>query len=161
MLFLAAIAKSQLLLLAGFIMLCWVLARRQVAMRKRVNRDARVANRELSKIRNHKETAVPLCDAPPETQRWQAALFDLQRELKADLDTRIAIVQSLVRQADQRIARLEALERSWNVRSQITGGKHELVAGLIREGHTASEIATRTGLPVGDIELTISTFSQM
>jgi hypothetical protein len=160
-LLLAAIPKAQLFLLGGFIMLGWVLARRQVKMRKRVNRDARVANRELKKIRNHKEIAVPLCDAPPETQRWQAALFDLQRELKAELDTRIAVVQSLVRQADQRIARLEALERSWNVRSEMTGGKEELVAGLLREGHTASEIATKTGLPIGDIELTIATFSQV
>ena len=81
-------------------------------------------------------------------------------ELKAELDTRIAVVQSLVRQADQRIARLESLERSWNVRAEITDGKEDLIAALIREGHTASEIATKTGLPLGDVEMTISTFSQ-
>ena len=159
-LFSETIHQSQLLLLAGFIMLCWVLARRQVKMRKRVNRDARIANRELHKIRNHTEISVPLCDAPPETQRWQAALFDLQRELKAELDTRIAVVQSLVRQADQRIARLESLERSWNVRSEMTAGNEDLVSALIREGHTAAEIASKTGLPLGDVEMTISTFSQ-
>jgi hypothetical protein len=129
-------------------------------MRKRVNRDARIANRELKKIRNRTETAVPLCDAPPETQRWQGALFDLQRELKAELDTRIAVVQSLVGQADQRIARLESMERAWKVRAEMTAGNEDLVASLIREGHTATDIADKTGLPIGDIELTISTFSR-
>lgn len=152
--------KSQWWLFAGFVLLGWVLARRQVAMRKRVNGDARVANREIAKIRNHKESALPLSGAPPETQRWQAALFDLQRELKAELDTRIAVVQSLVRLADQRIARLEALESGTSLRDQITDGNHEAVTKLVRDGHTATEIATRTGLPIGDVEMTIATIRQ-
>ena len=156
---LAEIEKAQFWLVAGFILLGWVLARRQVAMRRRVNRDARAANHELEKIRNRKESAVPLCDAPPETQRWQAAMFDLQRELKADLDTRIAVVQSLVRMADQRIARLETLQNTDSVGSQMSSGHQSEVAQLARNGHSASEIAQQTGLPLGDIELTIATMT--
>ena len=154
---LAEIMQPQLLLVAGFIMLGWVLARRQLRMRARVNRDARTANRELRKIRTHTEPAVPLCDAPAETQRWQAALFDLQRELKADLDTRIAIVQSLLRQADERIARMESLQAAAKLGAEITGENHQLVTSLARNGHTSAEIASKTGLPVGDIELAIAT----
>ncbi len=45
-----------------------------------------------------------------ETQRWQVAMFDLQRELKAELDTRISIVQALIRQLDERIETLAAIE---------------------------------------------------
>jgi len=142
-------------------MLGWVLARRQIKMRKRVNRDARAANKAIKKIREHKEPAVPLSDAPPETQRWQGALFDLQRELKAELDTRIVIVQTLLRQVDQRIERLSALESSSShdarAASATMGDKqHQAVKELVSSGHTASEIAARTGLPIGDVEMTIA-----
>ncbi len=159
-LLIADMQKTQLWLVAGFMLLGWVMARRQVKERKRVNRDSRAANRELAKIRNRKEPAVPLCDAPAETQRWQAAIFDLQRELKAELDTRIGIVQSLIRVADQRIAQLEALGGPTNLHEQMTDGNEQAVTKLIREGHTATEIATKTGLPVGDIEMTIATIVQ-
>ena len=107
---LAPMQQAQLLLVAGFVMFGWVLARRQIKMRRRVNRDTRVANKAVQAIRDYKDPAVPLAGAPVETQRWQAAMFDLQRELKADLDTRIAIVQTLLRQVDQRIERLEELQ---------------------------------------------------
>ncbi len=107
----AEIEKAQLLMLAGFVMLGWVLARRQIRLRRRVNRDARAANKQLQAIRQRTEPAAPLCDAPAETQRWQVAMFDLQRELKAELDTRIAVVHSLMRQLDARIERLSQLEQ--------------------------------------------------
>lgn len=108
---LAEMQNAQLLMVAGFIMLGWVLARRQIKMRKRVNRDTRAAKKALTAIREHREPAVPLSDAPPETQRWQVAMFDLQRELKAELDTRIVVVQTLMRQLDDRIVRLQELEK--------------------------------------------------
>jgi len=155
----ASFGKSQYWLFAGFVLLGWVMVRRQIAMRKRGNGDTRVANRKLAQIRANKQPAVPLCDAPPETQRWQAALFDLQRELKAELDTRIAVVQSLVRLADQRIARLETLESGASLRDKITDGNHDAVTNLVRDGHTATEIATRTGIPIGDVEMTIATLN--
>lgn len=101
---------AQLWMVVGFLILGWVLARRQMKMGKRVNREARAANRELKKIRTRKEPLLPLSDAPPETQRWQVAMFDLQRELTAELDTRISIVQTLLNQVDQRIERLETMQ---------------------------------------------------
>lgn len=156
---LADLASPQLWLVAGFILLAWVLVRRQLGMRKRVNRDARAADRELKKMRAYRQPAVPLCDAPVELQRWQTAMFDLQRELKADLETRIAVVQTLVRQADQRIARLETLHASLPASSGIDGNRQQVVRELARRGHTATEIAAETGCPIGDIELTIATMS--
>ena len=116
---------AQLWMVAGFLILGWVLARRQMKMGKRVNREARAANKELEKVRQHRDPVLPLADAPPETQRWQVALFDLQRELKAELDTRIAVVQTLIRQVDQRIEHLETLESSGGRVSdgQVNGGR--------------------------------------
>lgn len=162
----ADMQQAQLLMVAGFVMLGWVLARRQIKMRRRVSRDAKAANQALREIRDRQDPAVPLSDAPPETQRWQAAMFDLQRELKAELDTRIVVVQTLIKQLDQRIAQLATLESS----SPIDNSKHptvtpayvspeqqQAVEQLVRSGHTAQEIATDTGLPPGDVEFILST----
>jgi DNA-binding NarL/FixJ family response regulator len=155
----AEMQQAQLLMVAGFVMLGWVLARRTIKMRKRVNRDATAANKAIQQIRERKEPAVPLCDAPAETQRWQVAMFDLQRELKAELDTRIVVVQTLLRQVDQRIEHLSALESSpaFQVPTAIAGQQHQKVVELLRSGHTAKEISAQMGLPLGDVEMTIAT----
>ena len=162
---LAEMQKAQLWMVAGFLMLGWVLARRQLKLRKRVNEDTRVAHKELKKLRERKEPTVPLSDAPPETQRWQAAMFDLQRELKAELDTRIGIVQVLVNQLDERIATVSQVTNSQLTNSQANSSnvqpvaRRETIADLSRQGHTADEIAVMTGLPVGDVELMLGTVS--
>ncbi len=153
--------RAQLLAVAGFVMLGWVLARRQIRMKKRVNIESRAANKELERIRTRKDPVLPLSDAPPETQRWQVGLFDLQRELKAELDTRIVVVQSLLRQVDAKILRLTELQggtvavgKSPEPNSSDRRGEIE---ALVMKGHTSAEIATATRLPIGEVELLIAT----
>lgn len=97
--------QSQLLMVAGFVMLGWVLARRQIRGRRRAEQETRLANKAIEEMRRHRQPSLPLGEAPVETQRWQVAMFDLQRELKGELDTRIAIVQALIREMDTRIER--------------------------------------------------------
>lgn len=111
---LAGFDRPQLLMLAGFIMLGWVLARRSIGRRRRLVRESRGADLAYKKLKNPSVHNVPLSDAPVDTQRWQVAMFDLQRELKADLDTRIAVVQTLLRQVDGRIAELKTLQSQGN-----------------------------------------------
>ena len=149
---LADMQAAQLWMVAGFLILGWVLARRQMGLRKRVNREARAAHRELKKIRTRKEPVLPLSDAPPETQRWQVAMFDLQRELTAELDTRISIVQTLIHQVDHRIARLETLESNLG----LEGSGDQKIRALSQQGFTAGEIAQQLSLPIADVELTLS-----
>jgi len=99
--------QSQMMLVAGIVMLGWFLARRQIRSRSRLhaqNIDDR--NLRQKRIEADKPTSVPLSSAPVEIQRWQVEMFDLQRELKAELDMKIVVVQSLIRQADERIASL-------------------------------------------------------
>lgn len=155
---LAEIVDAQLLMVAGFVMLGWVLARRQLKLRKRTNRDARAANRAIEKIRAHREPDLPLCDAPAETQRWQVALFDLQRELKAELDTRIAVVQSLTRQVDERIEVLSRLQNQLGVQlpptpargltpQQLLTAKHALAAGA-----DPAEVADGVGISTAELQ---------
>jgi len=104
--------QSQMMLVAGLVMLGWMLIRRQLRSRRRMHdldlstRDLRI---QLAKV--DKPTGVPLSSAPIETQRWQVEMMDLQRELKAELDTKIMVMQVLIRQADERIASLRHLAK--------------------------------------------------
>jgi hypothetical protein len=53
-----------------------------------------------------------LRSAAGELAAWEVAMHETARDLKAELDTRIALVQQWVRAADEAIARLQAvLER--------------------------------------------------
>lgn len=101
--------QSQMMMLAGIVMLGWMLARRQIRSRRNLQAQSG-ADRELRQLRAQadKPVGIPLDSAPPETQRWQVEMFDLQRELKAELDMKIVVIQSLIRQADERIAALRA-----------------------------------------------------
>ena len=99
---------SQLTLLAGILLLGWILMRRQLRSRtslRAMDREDQAIMRQQAM--RDKPSAVPLQDAPPETQRWLVEMHDLQRELKAELDTKIVVVQTLLRQADERIATLK------------------------------------------------------
>jgi len=104
--------QSQMMLLAGIILMGWILMRRQIKARFRQNSQSRT-DHEFAKTlaRADSPRGIPLASAPPETQRWQAEMLDLQRELKAELDMKIVVVQSLIRQADEKIAKLSALKQ--------------------------------------------------
>jgi hypothetical protein len=103
--------RGTLWLVAGFLLLGWVLARMTISRKKKAIQQRGESRETQRRLDSEVKTALPLSDAPIETQRWQVAMFDLQRELTGDLDTRIAVVQNLIRQADQRIAVLQELER--------------------------------------------------
>ena len=104
------IDRSGLWMLAGFLLLGWVMARMSLQRRK-ARIDQRSEEHEVRRrLSSDRPKSLPLSDAPIETQRWQVAMFDLQRELKGELDSRIAITQSLIRQLDQRIAQIESLQ---------------------------------------------------
>lgn len=158
MIFAAGSQLSQMMLLAGMILLVWVLVRRNLKMRK--------ANRKVSKDLNNldresKVSGAPLADTPTEVLRWQASMFDLQRELKGELDTKIVVVQSLLRQADQKLAQLQAagvqLGQASSGSLPLEIGQATQVSQLSSEGFSASEIAEKMSLPVAEVELSLST----
>ena len=132
-LFLADFDQAQMMMLAGFVMLGWILARRTIKRRKTLFRENRQAQHATKRLQSTKEHAVPLSDAPVEAQRWQVAMFDLQRELTAELDTRIAVVQTLLRQADQRIHQLQQLQSA----DQSRAGDAEATGA--HEGHAEQQ----------------------
>ncbi|OUW81483.1 MAG: hypothetical protein CBD74_08230 [Saprospirales bacterium TMED214] len=147
---------AQFLMVGGFVMLAWVLARRKIRAGKKVHEDTKRANREIKLMREHKEPSVPLSGAPAETQRWQAAMFDLQRELKAELDTRIIVVQTLLNQVDEKIHQLNSLQSELEPVHAAELSIRTKIQELVQRGLNAREIAMNTGMPLDDVELTIA-----
>ncbi|HBV63732.1 MAG TPA: hypothetical protein DEF45_11985 [Rhodopirellula sp.] len=143
-------------MVGGFVMLAWVLARRKIRAGKKVHEDTKRANREIKLMREHKEPSVPLSGAPAETQRWQAAMFDLQRELKAELDTRIIVVQTLLNQVDEKIYQLNSLQSELEPVHAAELSIRTKIQELVQRGLNAREIAMNTGMPLDDVELTIA-----
>ncbi|MCA9269777.1 MAG: hypothetical protein KDA41_14955 [Planctomycetales bacterium] len=50
----------------------------------------------------------PLLDAPADVTRWQVEMHEIMRDAKAELDTKIAVLQKLVVDAERQSQRLEA-----------------------------------------------------
>lgn len=138
------------MLVAGIGLLLWVFLRRNLSQRTR----AAAANRELAQqiSRGYGTTVqgAPMVDAPREVLHIQASMFDLQRELKAELESRIVVVQSLLRNADRKIEQLEAVQRIVAFPSIQEQAKE--VCRLAKSGETNEEIARQTKLSLGDVE---------
>ena len=62
-----------------------------------------------------------LKDAPADILRWQVEMHDYARELKGELDTKIAILNASIRLADQKILELQSLMDS----AGTTNATHE------------------------------------
>lgn len=147
---------AQFLMVGGFVMLAWVLARRKIRAGKKVHRETKRANHEIKLMREHTEPSIPLSGAPPETQRWQAAMFDLQRELKAELDTRIIVVQTLLNQVDEKINHLNKLQSELEPAQATEHFTKSKIQDLLQRGLNAREIAIRMSVPLDQVELTIA-----
>lgn len=143
-----------MMMLCGIALLIWVMFRRNIRS-KRQSRQADIQwKAERTKMASRASSGAPLADAPVDVARWQAGMFDLQRDLKAELDTKIAIVQSLVRLADQRIQTLQQLATpASNIDLK---SRTEKISELANIGKTPSEIATMVGMSIGDVEFLLS-----
>ncbi|WP_202617415.1 hypothetical protein [Roseimaritima sediminicola] len=150
----------QLMMLMGIVLLGWIMVRRQMKARRRSNQQDRQHRAAMRQMGRRQQSGAPLADAPPETARWQAAMFDLQRDLKAELDTKICVVQSLLKQVDQRIARLESLQADAPAAlppSPLGEEQADQAARLDAQGYPAERIAAVLDVPVGDVELVLAT----
>ncbi len=102
--------QSQWMMMAGLVILGWSLTRQYLkGRRRRLEQDVQQVRDMRQLPERAPVSGLPLATAPRETQRWQVEMLDLQRELKAELDTKIAVVQTLLRQADERIALLNSI----------------------------------------------------
>lgn len=187
-----ALTTAQGMLLSGLALLIIVLLRRYRAyFRKLRNRNKR--ERNAAQSRKDERPRQPLYDAPADLLRWQVEVAEFSRDVRAELDTKIGVLQAVIRLADERIAELQALAgpadetdgpgsdaveqicelavdltttaanaaRSAEESSPRRGwapspAVQARIFQLADEGSEAAEIAERTGLPIGDVEILLS-----
>jgi len=133
--------------------------------------------------------ASPLLDAPATVVRWEVEMQTLARDLKAEIDTKICVLQVLVRRSEEAAERLEAAAARAErlgcrprpddeetdavvaLAEQAAAARGTLatpplppysdeVYALADAGGHAAEIAAQIGLPVGDVEFVLSLRSQ-
>ena len=100
--------------------------------------------------------------APPDVLRWEVQMHETARELSAQLDSKMRVLQVLIAEADRAAARLEAAAQPASTDPQPTTQAEGLKSARRRQeeiytladyGHDAAEIARRIGSPVGEVEL--------
>lgn len=97
----------QLAMLVGIAIFCFVLMRRgNLALRRGRSRDD-ASETEKSPRETNRDAALD--DAPPEVLRWQVELHDTARDLKGELDSKILIIESLLKEVRAERERLEAV----------------------------------------------------
>lgn len=170
-------AGPTLLFLCGLGMMIFILLRRSY---KYFGRREKAGPAMPKMTRPDAKIDQPLRDAPPELARWQVEMHETARELKAEIDSKLCVLQILVGQARHESQRLEAnLERARQLGHAIAGRdtldtieelaseladetSHELpgnsdqrshVYSLAENGSHAAEIASKVGLPLGEVEI--------
>ena len=97
--------KASFLFLLGIVMMTVILLRRWHRYFKRLKSTQRKEGRPAAREAKPEQ---PLMDAPPEVLRWQVEMHETARELKAELDTKIAVLQRLTIDAKREREQLEA-----------------------------------------------------
>lgn len=105
---LAQVEPTTVLFLSGLALVCAVLlfrTHRQLNTRPK----GRLSHPSTwSKAAPSKPSAAHHLDMPREAQRWEVEMHDTARELRGQLDTKISVLQHLIRDAAEQAARLEA-----------------------------------------------------
>jgi len=177
------------MLALGVAMLLAILLRRSGRYYGKLKRQAKKAGkpsapqtRREGQMASMFDRASPLLDAPATVVRWQVEMQELARELKAEVDTKICLLQVLVRRSNEAAARLEAaaaraerlgcVERpddeaansilslaekaAASRKATASPPNSDQIYAMADSGNMAAEIADRIGLPLGDVEFVLS-----
>jgi hypothetical protein len=167
--------EPELLLAAGIAVLAFTLLRRSMRHYRRSRTQQPV---EISIERSKSPT--PLHDAPHDVLRWQVEMHDTARDLKAELDSKISALQTLLLLAEQERQRLEGALEQCQHRPQNGAAKGKNVNGctsaesvtgpvmpcnehqraeiytLSDHGATPYEIAAQLAVPIGEVEFVLA-----
>jgi len=165
-----------LLLAAGIALLAFIM------LRKSMRHYRRVRSQQPAEISiDRSKSPTPLLDSPNDVIRWQVEMHETARDLKAELDSKISALQTLLLLAAQERQRLEGvLQRSEHHRPQngsahsstntnetrskesasgpIMPGSEEQrceIYSLSDHGATPCEIAEQLAVPVGEVEFVL------
>ncbi len=165
------------MLLAGIALLIFLLMRRSFryfgGRRRRGKADEPYLVHTPRPIGEHRS----LSTAPPDLLRWHVEMHETARDMKAELDSKMRLLQLLIVQARQEADRLQQLLTVSNASlsplpdarpadppaaneqvSRLPGsvaGQAEIYR-LADEGWSAGDIAQHLGTPLGEVELILS-----
>jgi len=157
------------LMLIGMGLIITILLRRSHRYLRRQKRgDAAITQIE----RPGRQRRLSNLDAPADVLRWEVQMHETARELSATLDSKMRALQALTAEADRAAARLEAAiarvaEANESpphdadesppeaaVRRQAREHQEEIFT-LADYGLDAGGIASRVGIPVGEVQLVL------
>lgn len=165
------------MLFAGVALMVVILLRRYRRYFAQLKREQRRSKKPSAPdLRRDGVPGSPLIDAPVEALRWQVEMHETARELKAELDSKISVLQTLVRKADERIATLSAAGERSQTTTSLEFASDEAapkpavippgapgndalrrsIYQLADRGWDARSIATEIERPIGDVELILS-----
>jgi hypothetical protein len=102
---LVANITSWLMFSAGIVLLTLILLKRWYRYYGRRGRKATTDKPAVYDFARHESRPL---DSPPELLRWQVEMHDTARDLKAELDSKMSVLQALVQIAREERQRLEA-----------------------------------------------------
>lgn len=94
---------SSWMLVAGIAVLTWILLRRTWKYRRQ-SQLARTSPNPHADFRDRHDHGIELSR---DMTRFQVEIYDFARDMRADIDTKMRVLQTLTRQADQQAKRLE------------------------------------------------------
>ncbi|MHB0957710.1 MAG: hypothetical protein ACYC0X_18345 [Pirellulaceae bacterium] len=157
------------MLLAGILLLILILFRRSYRHQRRQNRPC---PDPASRPKSVRAADRVLSEPPVQVTQWQVEMHELARTLKAELDTKMRLLQLLIGQARVESERLEQLlavgdpsrlsagetvgsDRGGAVCEEIHPQQSAIYA-MADTGHSPQEIAARLGAPQGEVEFVLS-----
>ena len=109
------------------------------------------------------ESSVPQRQRSPaehahSIEQWEVRMYDLQRDMLAELNTKLSALQHLLTVADERIARLETLADRPTPAAEpsAVSPARQAVYALADTGHDARQIAAQLNMPLGEVELQLN-----
>lgn len=98
-----------------------LLVRRQRKLRKSPSVQSQLTSyrAELNRLEPRRET--PLIDAPREISRWHVEMHEVARDIQAEIDTKVRLLQATLREANRAADRLETLIAEVRSEGEIAG----------------------------------------
>ena len=134
--------------LVGVVLMIFILMRRWFRYsRRQRKRPDRYSLEKVKKITSSAEPNLdlPLVDSPPEMTRWHVEMYEVARDIKGELNSKMIALQEMVRMADQASQRLEsAVKRAESLGIRQSGESLEEIQHLTQLSASADDLCTAT-----------------
>ena len=143
-----------LMAVAGLAIMCWVVMRGRArgARHNFSNPGSQQGKTSPQAASRHESfSGTSSLGAPSEVLKWQVELYDLGRELKAELDAKLIAVRAMTQAYDEAAARLRGAIDAAGRASGAESGHLRQAQRLFTAGWSQEKIAAALGLSSADV----------